>query len=181
MSHLVSYHLASGIALLDDEDAFLVFVQCSLHSIDCVGLVWFAEINHSMIVSLPSRSVDTRRDLGAFDGEVLDFPVTASVGVAGVVEGKDYLAAAILGEVENIADDTTDEPDVAGLSEGEILDMIRRLPVGYRTVFNLYAIEGKSHKEIAAALGIKPDTSASQYKRARTMLAQMIKDYKRLI
>ena len=102
MSHLVSYHLASGIALLDDEDAFLVFVQCSLHSIDCVGLVWFAEINHSMIVSLPSRSVDTRRDLGAFDGEVLDFPVTASVGVAGVVEGKDYLAAAILGEVENI-------------------------------------------------------------------------------
>lgn len=86
MSHLVSYHLASGIALLNDEDAFLVFVQCSLHSIHGVGLVWFAEINHSMIVSLPSRSVDTRRDLGAFDGEVLDFPVTASVGVAGVVE-----------------------------------------------------------------------------------------------
>ena len=90
-------------------------------------------------------------------------------------------SATMMGEVENIADDTTDEPDVAGLSEGEILDMIRRLPVGYRTVFNLYAIEGKSHKEIAAALGIKPDTSASQYKRARTMLAQMIKDYKRQI
>ena len=87
----------------------------------------------------------------------------------------------MMGEVENIADDTTDEPDVARLSAGEIMDMIRRLPVGYRTVFNLYAIEGKSHKEIAAALGIKPDTSASQYKRARTMLAQMIKDYKRQI
>ena len=45
----------------------------------------------------------------------------------------------------------------------------------------MYVFEQKSHKEIAAALGIKPDTSASQYKRARTMLAQMIKDYKRQI
>ena len=62
------------------------------------------------------------------------------------------------GEVESIADDTTDEPDVAGLSESEILDMIRRLPVGYRTVFNLYAIEGKSRKEIAAELCLSEGT-----------------------
>lgn len=99
MSHLVSYHLASGIALLDDEDAFLVFVQCSLHSIDCVGLVWFAEINHSMIVSLPSRSVDTRRDLGAFDGEVLDFLCAADGCVAGVVESENQAIATELGKV----------------------------------------------------------------------------------
>lgn len=99
MSHLVSYHLASGIALLDDEDAFLVFVQCSLHSIHGVGLVWFAEINHSMIVSLPSRSVDTRRDLGARDGEVLDFPCAADGCVAGVVEGEDQAIATELGKV----------------------------------------------------------------------------------
>ena len=103
MSHLVSYHLASGIALLDDEDAFLVFVQCSLHSIDCVGLVWFAEINHSMIVSLPSRSVDTRRDLGAFDGEVLDFPCAADRCVAGVVESENQAITTEWGKVKCIS------------------------------------------------------------------------------
>lgn len=71
------------------------------------------------------------------------------------------------------------EPDVDGLTEKEILMLLGRLPDGYRTVFNLYAIEGKSHKEISGLLGIKPDSSASQYSRARTMLAKMITDYKK--
>ena len=57
--------------------------------------------------------------------------------------------------------------------------MIRNLPDGYRTVFNLYAIEGKSHKEIAATLGIKADTSASQLHRAKNMLAREIEKYKK--
>ena len=48
----------------------------------------------------------------------------------------------------------------------------------YRTVFNLYAIEGKSHQEIAQLLGIKADTSASQYHRARSLLAKSISAYK---
>ena len=58
-----------------------------------------------------------------------------------------------------------------------LADMIARLPNGYRQVFNLFAIDGKSHKEIAALLGIKPDTSASQYYKAKKMLARMINDY----
>ena len=94
---------------------------------------------------------------------------------------RDRVSAAMMDATDNIADIIGDEPDVDRLGEDEILGMIRRLPDGYRTVFNLYAIEGKSHKEIAAALGIKPDSSASQYKRARTMLAQMIKDYNRQV
>ncbi len=55
--------------------------------------------------------------------------------------------------------------------------MIRALPDGYRTVFNLYAIEGKKHKEIAKMLGIKENSSASQYQRAKTLLALKIKEY----
>ena len=46
-------------------------------------------------------------------------------------------------------------------------------------VFNLYAIEGKSHKEIADMLGIKPDSSASQFHRAKNMLAREIEKYKK--
>ncbi|MCI6119527.1 MAG: sigma-70 family RNA polymerase sigma factor [Prevotella sp.] len=71
-----------------------------------------------------------------------------------------------------------DEPDVGMVPEEVIHDMISRLPEGYRVVFNLYAIEGKSHKEIAEALGIKADSSASQYHRARNMLAREIRKYK---
>lgn len=86
--------------------------------------------------------------------------------------------------VDSMADipDTADEtPDVDQLNQEEIMAMIGRLPDGYRTVFNLFAIEGKSHKEIAQMLGIKPDSSASQFKRARTMLAKMIKDYRKQV
>ena len=59
----------------------------------------------------------------------------------------------------------------------EIMRMIGMLPTGYRTVFNLYVLEQKSHKEIAAMLDIGESTSASQYLRARKMLARMVKDY----
>lgn len=58
--------------------------------------------------------------------------------------------------------------------------MIRDLPDGYRTIFNLYVIEEKSHKEIAELLGIKINSSASQLHRAKAMLAEKIKKYNTL-
>ena len=58
-----------------------------------------------------------------------------------------------------------------------VAEMIKALPDGYRTVFNLFVFEKKSHREIAELLGIKEDSSASQFFRARAMLARKIKDY----
>ena len=55
--------------------------------------------------------------------------------------------------------------------------MIDALPEGYRTVFKLYCIDGLSHKDISALLGIKEDSSASQFFRARSTLAKKIKAY----
>jgi RNA polymerase sigma-70 factor (ECF subfamily) len=52
--------------------------------------------------------------------------------------------------------------------------MVEALPVGYRTVFNMYAIEGYSHKEIAEMLGIDEGTSRSQFAKARKVLQQQI-------
>ena len=72
-----------------------------------------------------------------------------------------------------------EEPDASLLSDNEIAALIGRLPAGYRAVFNLYAIEGKSHKEIALLLNIKPDTSASQYYKAKNMLARMIREQRK--
>ena len=74
---------------------------------------------------------------------------------------------------------TEEEPNTALLSDDEIAALIGRLPPGYRAVFNLYAIEGKSHKEIALLLNMKPDTSASQYYKAKNMLARMIREQRK--
>ena len=56
----------------------------------------------------------------------------------------------------------------------QIVECIRLLPLGYRTVLNLFAIEGYSHKEIAQMLDIEESTSRSQYSRAKTILQEML-------
>lgn len=71
-----------------------------------------------------------------------------------------------------------EEPDLDEISQHEIMEMIRTLPDGYRTVFNLFVFEEKSHKEIAEILGIAENSSASQLHRAKSMLARKIKEYK---
>ena len=58
----------------------------------------------------------------------------------------------------------------------EILKAIACMPVGYRTIFNLFVIEGFSHKEIAAELHISEQTSKSQLSRAKKFLQKLIKD-----
>lgn len=56
----------------------------------------------------------------------------------------------------------------------QVVELIRLLPIGYRTVLNLYAIEGFSHKEIASILDIEESTSRSQYTRAKSMLEDIL-------
>ena len=56
------------------------------------------------------------------------------------------------------------------LEAADLMKIIEELPIGYRTVFNLYAIEGYNHQEIGEMLGISEGTSKSQLSRARVML-----------
>lgn len=66
-------------------------------------------------------------------------------------------------------------PEVyAHLHEEELLKLVAALPDGYRVVFNLYAIEGYSHKEISEMLGCQESTSRSQLVKARKMLQSQI-------
>ena len=60
------------------------------------------------------------------------------------------------------------------LQAKQVVECIRLLPVGYRTVLNLYAIEGFSHKEIADLLDIEESTSRSQYTRSKAMLKEIL-------
>ena len=66
------------------------------------------------------------------------------------------------------------EEALDNLSADEILKLVMQLPVGYRTVFNLYVIEGMDHKEIAAMMGISEGTSKSQLSKARSLLQKML-------
>jgi RNA polymerase sigma-70 factor (ECF subfamily) len=70
------------------------------------------------------------------------------------------------------------EPDYHSLSDHleaeDLLSIIQALPTGYRIVFNLYAIDGYSHKEIADQLGISENTSKSQLSRARVYLQKVL-------
>ena len=69
------------------------------------------------------------------------------------------------------------EPEFDKVPLPVIQQMIRELPDGYRTVFNLFVFEDKTHKEIASMLGIKENSSASQLFHAKALLARRIKDY----
>lgn len=76
--------------------------------------------------------------------------------------------------------DLAEEPtaaEVNSLDASTILAMVAELPDGYRTVFDLYCLDGYSHKEIAEQLGINEKSSSSQLLRAKTLLARKIKKY----
>ncbi|RNI40207.1 sigma-70 family RNA polymerase sigma factor [Hanamia caeni] len=66
------------------------------------------------------------------------------------------------------------EEALNNLSAAEIFNLVVQLPVGYRTVFNLYEIEGMSHKDIAALLNISEGTSKSQLSKSKVLLQKML-------
>lgn len=93
------------------------------------------------------------------------------------IKGRKLIDTMPLNSTSDMCDDIED-PDTDSVPASVIQEMIRELPVGYRTIFNLYVFEDKSHKEIASMLGIKENSSASQLHRAKNILATKINDYK---
>ncbi|MDN5215432.1 sigma-70 family RNA polymerase sigma factor [Fulvivirgaceae bacterium BMA12] len=77
------------------------------------------------------------------------------------------------------------EPDYGLLGDrleaDDLMRLVNDLPVGYKTIFNLYAIEGYAHKEIADMLGISVNTSKSQLSRARTLLQSKLIESERIL
>lgn len=71
-----------------------------------------------------------------------------------------------------------EDPPIDNITAEELQRMIQELPTGYRTVFNLFVLENKSHDDISRILGIKKDSSASQLHRAKNLLAKKISEYR---
>ena len=76
--------------------------------------------------------------------------------------------------VDNSLHPVSDESPEIILNAKELADLIRQLPTGYQTIFNMHAVEGYTHVEIGKILGINEGTSRSQYARARALLISWI-------
>ncbi|TLU98114.1 RNA polymerase sigma factor [Dyadobacter luticola] len=109
---------------------------------------------------------------GSFEGWIRRIMVNEALGY--LRKQKRVLEDAISEEVNNIPDYVHADQN---LETEELLSLIETLPTGYRTVFNLYAIEGYSHMEIAEMLGVTESTSKSQLHRARALLQKMVCDW----
>ena len=77
------------------------------------------------------------------------------------------------------ADDAADAAldSMERLDAAQLLELMKRLPDGQRTVLNLYAVEHRSHREIAEMLGISPESSAAQLHRARQKMIGMVRSF----
>lgn len=88
--------------------------------------------------------------------------------------------SAQLSSVSEKEENTIEDLDVTALdslAEKDIINIVQELSPGYRTVFNLYVVEGYSHKEIGEMLGISEGTSKSQLARAKSILQKKVAQY----
>jgi RNA polymerase sigma-70 factor (ECF subfamily) len=81
----------------------------------------------------------------------------------------------ILTEIENHSNKVSVQKPNQKLEAEDLMKLLEKLPLGYRMVFNMYAIEGYRHKEIADKLGISVNTSKTQYLKARKKLQELMK------
>ncbi|ADB41646.1 RNA polymerase sigma factor [Spirosoma linguale] len=116
------------------------------------------------------EKIEQFREDGSFEGWIRRIMVTESLM---------FLRKAKQWRQEVSLDEVIVEPDYewadTAVNENDLLRMVNQMPDGYRTVFNLYAIEGYSHAEIAEMLGISEGTSKSQLSRARLLLQTNLK------
>jgi RNA polymerase sigma factor (sigma-70 family) len=115
------------------------------------------------------RALEQYRHEGSFEGWIRRIMVNEALGQ---LRKKEPLHLAIDDMVTDVpSTQATAESDMAA---ADLMQLLSELPAGYRTVFNLYAIEGYTHPEIGEMLGISEGTSKSQLSKARAMLQRRL-------
>lgn len=117
------------------------------------------------------RSVESFRGEGSFEGWIRKVIVNTAIEMY-----RKNIRTLKTVDMNEIYDAEQQTYHIDQLELNDLLKIIQLLPDGYRIVFNMYAIEGYSHKEIAAALHISEGASKSQLSRARTWLKEKIKE-----
>ena len=141
----------------------------------CIRYVGDRELAQDILqdgfVTLFTR-LDTYKGEGSFEGWARKIFVTTALME---LRKKDALKMSEdLETVKGMKTETTTQLQNIGYKD--LMKVITQLPTGFRTVFNMYAIEGYSHKEIGEILGISETTSRTQLSRARTWLQNKLKE-----
>ncbi len=118
------------------------------------------------------KKLDSYRGEGSFEGWVRRVFVNTAIEH---FRRKRYLQPVTEKEENTIEGKSLSALDELG--EKDILELVQQLSPGYRTVFNMYVVEGYTHKEIGDLLGISEGTSKSQLSRAKVILQDMVKKF----
>ncbi|NUM30960.1 MAG: sigma-70 family RNA polymerase sigma factor [Bacteroidetes bacterium] len=111
------------------------------------------------------NKIDTFRFTGSFEGWIRRIMINTAIRNKYI-----HFRSHELNNIDIIEPPSVDEKITSDLSYTSLMKLVNELPHGYRIVFNMFAIEGYSHKEISEMLQIQEATSRSQYLRARKML-----------
>ena len=116
--------------------------------------------------------LDSYKGNGSFEGWARKIFVTTAL-----MELRKKDALKMSDELDTVRGMKADLPSQGqNIGYKELMKLVMQLPAGFRTVFNMYAVEGYSHKEIGDILGISESTSRTQLSRARICLQNMIKE-----
>ena len=116
---------------------------------------------------------DSYSGTGSFAGWIRRIFVTTALEY--LRQNKAFLESASLDDLSYLIEDE-DVSILDKISADDLMTCVSNLPNGYRTVFNLYALEGYSHAEIANLLNISENTSRSQFMRARKILQEKVRE-----
>jgi len=151
----------------------------NLYSEEMFGVCLYYSHDHSEAEDLLHEGflkifqhIDTYRYQGSFEGWIRRIMVNTSLER---FRKERHLYP--LSEVENTVEDVMEENIIGQISTRELVRMIQDLSPRYRMVFNLYAVEGYSHKEISTMLGITEGTSKSNLARARAILQRNVRQF----
>ena len=117
-------------------------------------------------------NIDKFRGDGSFEGWVRRIFINAAIE-----SQRRSISLLTINEPDGVELNIYDETTIDHIAADDLLRFVQELSPGYRTIFNLYAIEGYSHKEIAGMLQITEGTSKSQLARARNLLQQKLAEH----
>lgn len=118
------------------------------------------------------KKIETFREQGSLEGWIRRIITNTALDyMRQKTRNFDYID-----ENKEVEEEQLDNSIMEKINSDGIFRIIQQLPHGARTVFNLYAVEGYSHKEIADKLEITEGTSKSQFKRARSLLKELLRD-----
>jgi RNA polymerase sigma-70 factor (ECF subfamily) len=115
------------------------------------------------------KKIDSFRFTGSFEGWIRRIMVHTAIRNKYIT-----LRAHEVNTLEGVEHPALDEKVTSKLMMMDLMKLVNELPQGYKIVFNLFAVEGYSHKEIAEMLEIQEATSRSQYLRARQFLREKL-------